>query len=136
MELESIAYWGAFVIPLVLLAVGAGISKIVDSQPFKREHFYLGLDLTVYFLASVMVNFLDIAKNSPLKGKEVVWTVVLLLAAIVMLLTQIGIHQTWQAENKRGRLQFFMLCYFANGLGILMLYGFVKLKTKGLISRL
>jgi hypothetical protein len=116
-----------------LLGVGAWIQKLVDAEPFKREHFFMGLDLTVYFLAATMVNFLDIAKRQPLNGMSIVWTVVLLLAAIVMLLIQMGMHQTWSSQAKSGRMQIFMLCFFSNGLGILLLYGFVKLKTRGLI---
>ena len=132
-DVEGIAYWGSFVIPLVLLAVGAWIQKLVDGKPFKREHFYLGLDLTVYFLASAMVNFLDIARKQPMNSMSIVWTVILLLAAIVMLLIQMGLHQSWTVAGKTGRMQVFMLCYFSNGLGLLLLYGFVKLKTRGLI---
>jgi hypothetical protein len=121
------------VIPVVLLGVGAWIQKLVDGKPFQREHFFMGLDLTVYFLAATMVNFLDIAKKQPLEGMSIVWTVILLLAAIVMLLIQMGMHQTWVPEEKRSRMQIFMLCYFSNGIGILLLYGFVKLKAGGLI---
>jgi hypothetical protein len=133
MKIQDVVYWGSFVIPLVLVAVGAWIQKLVDGKPFKREHFYLGLDLTVYFLAATMINFLDIAQKQPLNGMSVVYTVALLLAAIVMLLVQMGMHQSWLPEVNRGRMQVFMLCYFSNFLGILLLYGFVKLKTGGLI---
>jgi hypothetical protein len=133
MTIESMTYWGSFVIPVVLLGIGAWIQKLVDGRPFRREHFFLGLDLTVYFLASTMVNFLDIAKKQPMNAMSVAWTVVLLLAALFMLFFQMGIHQTWRSEAKRGRMQAFMLCYFSNGLGILLLYGFVKLKAGGLI---
>jgi hypothetical protein len=133
MKIEDVAYWGSFVIPLVLLAVGAWIQKLVDGKPFRREHFFLGLDLTVYFLAATMINFLDIAKRPPPDGMSIVWTVVLLLTAIVMLLMQMGMHQTWASETKHGGMQIFMLCYFSNFLGIILLYGFVRLKTGGII---
>ncbi len=133
MTIEKIAYWGSFVIPLVLLGVGALIQKLVDGKPFKREHFYLGIDLTLYFLAVTLVNFLDVAKSVPVVVTSIVWTVILLLGAIVMLFIQMGIHQAWLGDEKRGRMQLFMLCIFSNALGILLLYGFVKLKTKGLL---
>jgi hypothetical protein len=132
MTIDDIAYWGAFVIPLVLLGMTGVIRKLVDSQSFKREHWYLGLDLTIYFLSATIVNFLDIAKSETNRN-GIVWTVILLLSAIVMLLIQLGIHQQWTPVERRSKMQKFMLCYFANGLGILMLYGFVKLKTRGLI---
>ncbi|HZY62631.1 MAG TPA: hypothetical protein VFE38_08900 [Edaphobacter sp.] len=120
-------------IPLVLLLVTAIIRKVVEGKPFKREHWYLGIDLTIYFLASTMVNFLDIAKANPVNSMSIIWTVVLLLGAVVMLFIQIGLHQWGTSLEGRSKLQKLMLCYFANALGILMLYGFVKLKTQGLI---
>ncbi len=109
------------------------IRKLVDGADFKREHWYLGIDLTVYFLASTLVNFVDIAKAARPNEQAMVWTAVLVAGAVVMLFVQAGLHQTWQSRAQRGRMQLFMLCYFANSLGILMLYGFVKLKTRGLI---
>lgn len=133
MSVETIAYWSSFVIPVVLLGLGAWIDKIVEGAPFNRKHFFMGLDLTVYFLAASMVNFLDLARKQPLDALSIINNVLLLLAAIVMLIVQIGIHQTWIGPEKNGRMQIFMLCWFANFLGILLLYGFVKMKVGGLI---
>jgi hypothetical protein len=131
MNINTIVYWGAFFIPLVLLATGAVMQKIVDAQPFQRHHFYMGLDLTVYFLAATLVNFLDIAKEDHGRAEPIIYTVLLVLAALVMLITQIGMHQAW--KERTGRMQIFMLCGVANSFGILMLYGFVRLKTRGLL---
>jgi hypothetical protein len=50
-----------------------------------------------------------------------------------MLIIQMGIHQVWIPPEKGGRMQLFMLCYFSNGIGILLLYGFVKMKVGRLI---
>jgi hypothetical protein len=132
MSLENIAYWGAFVIPLVLLGLSAFIQKIIDGGPgFKREHFYIGIDLTVYFMASIMVNFLDIAKTVPVNAMGIVWTVLFLTAGLVMLFIQIGLYQSWKPRD--GKTQFVMLGLFSNLLGILLLYGFVQLKARGLL---
>lgn len=133
MKIEDAAYLGSFAIPPVLLLGRAWIQKLVDGKPFKREHFYLGLDLTVYFLAATLVNFLDIAKKSPVDGGSVTWSVLLLFFAMVILLMQMGIHQSWSPDTKRGGMQKFILCYFSNSLGILLFYGFVRLKIGGLI---
>ena len=133
MAISEIAYWGTFLIPLVLLAVGVSIQKLVDGKPFRRDHFYLGLDLTVYFLASTMINFLDIAKAEPVVVIKIAWTVVLLLVAIVLLMIQMSMHQRWMGTENNTRMQVFMLCYLANILALAALYGFVKLKTGGLI---
>jgi hypothetical protein len=133
MSIQTIAYWGAFVIPVILLAVGAIIQKVVDAKPFERDHFYMGMDLTIYFLAATMVNFLDIAKEDHGHSAPIVWTVILMLSALVMLFVQIGMHQAWQGEQHKCKMQVFILCGIANSLGILLLYGFVRLKTRGLI---
>ena len=133
MNVEGLAYWAAFSIPLILLLMTGFIRKLVDGVEFKREHWYLGIDLTVYFLASVLVNFLDIAKSNHPNGSATVWTSVLVAAAVVMLFVQAGLHQSWVARSQSSLMQLVILCGFCNLLGILMLYAFVKLKVKGLI---
>lgn len=131
--MEQFATWGPFAIPLILLGISVLIQKVVDSKPFSREHFYLGIDLTVYFLASTLINFLDIAHSQPQNGISIDWNVILLLAAIVVLFIQIGVHQSWADKSKECKTQIVMMCIWSNFLGILLLYGFVKLKVRGLI---
>jgi hypothetical protein len=133
MTKETIATLCSLSIPLVLLGLGALIQKIVEGQPFRRRHFFLGLDLSIYFLTACMVNFLDLARKQPPDAMSIIRNVLLLLAGIVMLIIQIAIHQTWMRDTTNGKMQVFMLCYFANGIVLLLLYGFVILKAGGLI---
>lgn len=133
MTTEGLVYWAAFFIPLILLVMTGFIRKLVDGTDFKREHWYLGIDLTVYFLASTLINFLDIAKVRQPDERSIAWTAVLVAGAVVMLIVQAGIHQSWVPKIQRSKMQFFMLCIFGNGLGILLLYAFVRLKTRGLL---
>ena len=133
MTFEELAYWAAFFIPVILLVMTGFIRKLIDGTGFKRDHWYLGIDLTVYFLASTLVNFLDIAKGHPPNERSMVWTAVLVAAAVVMLFVQAGLHQSWVPKAQKSVLQMVILCGFANFLGILLLYAFVQLKTKGLI---
>ena len=133
MTIEDLAYWGAFFIPLILLVMTGFIRKLVDGTDFKRDHWYLGIDLTVYFLASTLVNFIDIGRGGHPNEKAIVWTAVLVAAAVVMLFVQAGLHQQWVPRASKSFLQVLILCVFANALGTLLLYAFVKLKTKGLI---
>lgn len=133
MTIEGLAYWGTFFIPLILLAMTGFIRKLVDAEDFKREHWYLGIDLTIYLLAATLVNVLDLAKSPHHDDKGIAWTVVLSAGAVVMLIVQTGIHQQWVRQNNRPMMQLFMLVIFSNFLGILTLYAFVKLKQKGLI---
>jgi hypothetical protein len=133
MTIEGLAYWAAFFIPLILLFMTGFIRKLIEGTDFKRHHWYLGVDLTVYFLASTLVNFLDIARSKIHDERSLVWTAVLVAAAVVMLFVQAGIHQTWVPRVQRSIMQIWVLCGFSNVLGILLLYAFVKLKTKGII---
>lgn len=133
MTIEGLAYWGAFFIPLILLLTTGFIRKLVDGTDFKRDHWYLGIDLTTYFLASTLVNFIDIARTGHPDLRAIMWTAVLVAGAVVMLFVQAGLHQQWVPKANRSLLQILVLCFFANALGILLLYGFVRLKTKGLI---
>ena len=133
MDLQPVAYWGAFAIPLVLLGFGILIRVTVAQGKLKPEHFYIGLDLTVYFLAVVMTNFLDIAKDDPVPKLAIIYSLVLFVPAIFFLLTQIWMHQVWLPPHKAGRTQFVILAGFSNLLGILLLYGFVQFKARGLV---
>ncbi len=133
MTIEGLAYWGAFFIPLILLVMTGFIRKLVDGTDFRRDHWYLGIDLTVYFLASTLINFIDIARAGHQDQKALVWNTVLVAGAIVMLVVQAGLHQTWVPRANKSLLQVMILCFFANALGILLLYTFVQLKTRGLI---
>ncbi|MGI4979562.1 MAG: hypothetical protein ACRYHB_04080 [Janthinobacterium lividum] len=133
MTFEQLVYWAAFFIPVILLVMTGVIRKLVEGVDFKRDHWYLGIDLTVYFLASTLVNFLDVAKTHRSDDPRVAWTAVLVAAAVVMLFIQASIHQSWIPKHQRSLLQKLILCGFANLLGILLLYTFVNLKAKGLI---
>lgn len=133
MTIEGLAYWAAFFIPIVLLATTGFIRKLVDGTDFRRDHWYLGLDLTVYFLASTLVNILDIAKAPHPNERAMVWTAVLIAAAVVVLFLQAGLHQTWVPRKHRPVGQIVVLRGICNGFGILTLYAFVILKTRGLI---
>ena len=133
MTVEGLAYWGAFSIPIILLVMTGFIRKLVDGTDFRREHWYLGIDLTIYFLASTLVNILDIAKAPLPDERKLVWTAVLVAAAVVFLVIQAVIQQSWQPRSEKRKMQLVMLCGFANLLGILFLYGFVQMKLKGLL---
>jgi hypothetical protein len=133
MKIETLAYWATFFIPVILLLTTGFIRKLVDGCDFKRDHWYLGIDLTVYFMASTLVNFLDLAKDSHHDEHGLIWTAVMVAGAVVMLLVQIGIHQTWVPKVQRSVMQMIVLCGFSNFLGILLLYMFVKLKAKAII---
>ncbi|MGB6130215.1 MAG: hypothetical protein WCC14_20775 [Acidobacteriaceae bacterium] len=133
MDIQRVAYWGAFAIPLALIGLGIFIRSVVDGGKFKREHFYIGLDLTVYFMAAVMTNFLDIAKADPVVPSEIIYSVLLLLGGLFILFAQVRLHQIWHPSVRQGKMQLAALGFFSNILGVILLYTFVRLKARGLV---
>src|ERR1700722_6816083 len=45
------------------MVVSSSTRKLIEGTPWSRRHFYLGLDLTIYFLAACMINVCDLAKD-------------------------------------------------------------------------
>jgi non-ribosomal peptide synthetase component F len=45
------------------MVVSSSTRKLIEGTPWSRRHFYLGLDLTIYFLATCMTNLCDLAKD-------------------------------------------------------------------------
>ena len=131
MNIQEAAYWGSFAIPLVLLGLGVLVRSIVEQGKFQRNHFYVGLDLTIYFMAVVMIEFLTIADARIVSRSEIILGTFLLLAGIMMLVVQIEMHVFWRPRD--GKMQLAFLGIFSNILGILLLYGFVQLKARGLV---
>jgi hypothetical protein len=108
--------------------------KIVEAKPFSRTHFFVGLDLTLYFLSACLINVIDLTKPPVGINKDgLLLTVGLAAIAILTLFFQIAVHQEWEPEG-RGRFgQIMWLCVFSNGIGITLIYGFVRLKLRGTI---
>lgn len=134
MEIQKFAYWVAFAIPLLLIAVSCTTDKLIEGKPWHRKHFYLGIDLTIYFLAACLVNVADLAKdehNRPSNGY--LWTIVLISMAIVILFIQAALHQEWEKDAKSPRGQILVLCLASNSVGLVLLYAFVRMKLGNLL---
>jgi hypothetical protein len=122
-----------YLIPAFLLLLGCTTEKLIDGKGWKIRHFFVGLDLTIYFLATCLVNILDITKDKDAPKNGYLWTVCLIVIAILCLFYQTTVHQDWEDENKGGRMQIFMLCGVSNFIGLSLLYGFMRLKLNGAI---
>jgi hypothetical protein len=96
MDIEKLAYWMSFSVPILLMAVSCTTRKVIESVPFSRKHFYLGLDLTTYFLAACLINVADLAKSQTMEAKSYIWTMFLIILAIVILWVQVAFHQEWE----------------------------------------
>jgi hypothetical protein len=99
-QIQVVAFYA---IPAVLLSLGGMTRKIIDGGPWRTKHFFLGLDLTIYFLATFLVNILDLTKNEHRPANGYVWTVNLVTVAIIFLLYQTAMHQDWEREDKTGQ---------------------------------
>jgi hypothetical protein len=136
MSSDSLAYWMAICIPAVLLLLGSFTEKLIDGKPFNRKHFYVGLDLTIYFLATCFVNIADLVRDHHEKSRgeqAVLWTAAMFSLGMLMLFYQTTVHQEWEKEEKNGRKQFLWLCIASNGIGLGLLGAFVLAKWEGLI---
>ena len=123
----------AYLIPAVLLLLGSLTEKLIDGKKWQAKHFFVGLDLTIYFLATCLVNILDLTKDKNALKNGAIWTVVLISVAILCLFYQTTVHQDWEDEKNRGRTQTFMLCGVSKLIGLGLLYGFMRLKLMGAI---
>jgi hypothetical protein len=121
-----------YLIPAVLLLLGCITEKLIEGKPgWRPKHFFVGLDLTIYLLATCLVNILDIARSKTPPPNGYLWTVCLIAMAILFLFYQTTVHQDWEDENRRGKMRTFMLCGVSNGIGFVLLCGFMKLKVIG-----
>lgn len=125
----------AYLIPVALLFLGCCTQKIIDGPDsgWKAKHFFVGLDLTIYFLATCLVNVLDLAHSKQPPPNGFLWTVCLITAALLCLYYQTTVHQEWEDEKKSGNRRTIMLCGVSNVLGLSLLYGFMRLKLGGAI---
>ena len=132
-EVKVIQTAAFYLIPAALLLLGCTTQKLIDGGEWRAKHFFVGIDLTIYFLASCLVNILDLtrAKEPPPNG--VLWTVCLVSVAILCLFYQTTVHQDWEDPNKTGWKQTVMLCFLSNAIGIVLLYGFMRMKLEGAI---
>lgn len=132
MEKETLAYWMAISIPAALLFLGSFTQKLIDGKPFNRKHFYVGLDLTIYFLATCFVNIADLVRDHEKRANDYayLYTAAMFTVGMMMLFYQTAVHQEWEKEEKNGRKQFVWLCIASNGIGLGLLFGFVLAKWK------
>ena len=125
----------AIAIPGVLLLLGSFTQKLIDGKPYNRKHFYVGLDLTIYYLATCFVNVADLVRDH---GKHTndyayLYTAAMLIVGMMLLFYQTTVHQEWEKEENFGRRQLLWLCVASNGIGLGLLFGFVLAKWKGAI---
>jgi small-conductance mechanosensitive channel len=133
MDIDKLAYLVSFSVPVWLMVVSCTTRKVIEGVPFNRKHFYLGLDLTIYFLTACLINVADLARSHTLIATSYIWTLCLTILAVVILWVQVAFHQEWEKDAKSPTGQIIVLCVASNGVGLTLLFGFVRMKLSGLL---
>jgi hypothetical protein len=133
MDLQKFEYLLSFAVPVILMGVGIATDKLIEGKPWARHHFFVGLDLTIYFLAACIVNIVDLTRDTNPAAKGYLWTAGMTAIAVLILFIQTAVHQEWEGVDKSQRGQIFWLCGASNGIGIVLLYAFVRMKLDGLL---
>lgn len=126
-DVETIKYWFAFGIPVLLILVTGLCRKLIDHQPLEPKYFYLGVDLVIACLAAGGVEALDVATTKP--GLPFFIAIGYIFCCILVLLVVMTIHQ--DLEGKPGEVAW--LLGVANGFGVVLLAAFIAMRVKGAI---
>lgn len=131
-------YVVAIVIPIILLASGAFMKKLVRASPWKRSDFYLGVEFTLAAMTAALVHIFDLVNQSgtatnvsSVTGGQFVGTTVFIIGALFLLFLILSIHQDWEKRDDRPWLQMCVLVGATNLIGAGLLAAFV-LFVKGL----
>lgn len=123
----------AIAIPLALLLAGALLRKIVRGDGWKREDFFLGVELSLSALGTAMVYVYDLSRPeaSNLKGASVperlVATTSFMIICLLLLFAVLAVHQDWQKANQNRTGQIVWLGGVCNLVGVLLLVAFILL---------
>lgn len=127
-------YLVAVGIPLLLMLCGALAKKLVRGAGWKKNDFFLGVELSLASLGSAMVYFYDLQKlpvaNQPLVanvGDKIGATATFLAISFFLLLLVLSTHQDWESRTTNPKGQVLMLGVLSNGVGIALFAVFVLL---------
>ena len=131
MSTQQLAYWIAFTIPAIFICMRNVAQRLIDGPPWTREHFSFGLDLSIYCLASCLVNLIDelLLKTTDFANRGL-FTILLTTVVVLLLFYQATVHQQWEREEANGTGKTVWLCVVSNLIGGVMLLAFVLLKKK------
>jgi hypothetical protein len=123
----------ALAAPLFLILIGTVTKRLLDAR-WSRKHFFLGVELSIAAIATLLDHFLDllrliVAEETLPKGmaKDATYSGVLLVLSLVALLYALSLHRDWEKEEDRPKAQAFWLIFVANSLGAILLVVFALL---------
>jgi len=126
----------ALLIPLTVLLVGALGKKLVrGAGRWRRQDFYVGIQLSLAAMASGFAYLADLFDRSPIPRDQSLTTLGFVLVALLLFMVVVAIHQDWEdatesvGEDTRSnpKHQFWWLGFGANAVGITLLASFVLL---------
>jgi hypothetical protein len=111
-------------VPLILATFGVLGKKLIRKGPgWKREDFYIGVELTIAALANGLVSSCDLLKitTGVLPQKMIGYAVasaVVTLLGFFMFLFLLSVHQDWESNDSDPRRRFVWLGIVSNMLGL------------------
>ncbi len=133
MHSAHLADWLEFGIPFLSIFLSGSARQIIERKRLLRR-FFLGLDLTLFFLNACLLNVVALTKGPGVINTDgLLRSAGLVAVAMTTFVFQIVLHQGWEAEGRSTVKQVVVLCFCSNGIGLLLIYGFVRFKLRGYI---
>jgi uncharacterized membrane protein YoaK (UPF0700 family) len=117
----STRWFVGVVVPIAVLLIGVAVKKLIHKQ-WRRDHFYLGIELSLVAFASTFTDML----TGPATDMAAQWLLLILLTLVY----QATVHQSWEGESKKGWRQTGWLLFFSNASGIGLFLGYAYLVRK------
>jgi hypothetical protein len=118
-------------VPLIVTGMGILAKKLAGRDDWKRDHFYLGSELTLAALATGLLNFYDLCKPGKVQEdfqRLVGLNATAILMCFILLMFVLSLHQDWEPRVKeRPKLSFFWLICVSNMIGFGLLAAVVIL---------
>ena len=131
--IQRYLYLSIFIIPVVMLLIGAFGKKVARGKGWRRTDFALGADLTLTVLSLSLINVLDIAKEGAENGAMRLLMTVFLVVCCFCFFT---INLAWQQEHEvasdgASRGQVIWLLGASNLVGLGLMVAFLGGRLKG-----
>jgi len=134
MTTESLAYWTTFSIPGLFILLRIIVQRLIDGPPWRRKHFYVGVDLSIFSLAASTVNVIVLLQaQSNGFADRAIRSLIAAIVVVFVLVYQITVHQEWEKDEKHTTGKTWMLCVLSNLIGLTLVGTFVFLKVRNKI---
>jgi hypothetical protein len=121
-------YFVAIVVPLLFSFVGIVVKKLVRGE-WDRKDFFLGVELSLATLSSVLVNFFDLVKDVEQTdmGDKIILNSGFCILNLSLLFVVVSNHQTFEKAGVSDQRQFWILGVLTNFIGLGLMFAFILL---------